>query len=107
MGRRTPAAYLGVRPAQGRLYGDGETAASGQRRRQIVLVSHELWQTAFGGQPLIGRTIEVNGRMRQVVGIMAPGADVVDNRTRSGCRSHFAPTIGRTTAATISMSSAG
>ena len=73
---------LGVQAAQGRLYGDGETAASGATPPPIVLVSHELWRTAFGGRPLVGRTIEVNGRMRQVLGIMEPNADVLDNRVQ-------------------------
>ena len=98
---------LGVQAAQGRLYGDGETAASGATPPPIVLVSHELWQSAFGGQPLIGRMIEVNGRMREVLGIMAPGTDVLDNRTalwlplalRAGDRqnngSHYLNVVGR------------
>ena len=73
---------LGVQAAQGRLFGDGETAASGSTPPPIALVSHDLWQSAFGGAPLVGRTIEVNGRRRQVLGIMTSGADVLDNRTQ-------------------------
>ena len=98
---------LGVQAAQGRLYGDGETAASGATPPPIVLVSHDLWRTAFGGRPLVGRTIEVNGRMREVLGIMAPNADVLDNRAqiwlplalratdRQNNGSHYLNVIGR------------
>ena len=98
---------LGVQPAHGRLYGDGETAASGATPPPIVLISHDLWQTAFGAEPLIGRMIEVNGRMRQVLGIMAPNADVLDNRAqiwlplalrandRLNNGSHYLSVIGR------------
>ena len=81
---------LGIEPAHGRLFARGETDVSGPwfpgnpRNMQpppIVILSHELWQTAFGGRPIVGGTVEVDGRRREVVGIMPPGADVMDNRT--------------------------
>src|SRR5687768_7940913 len=49
---------LGVQPAYGRLFGKGETdvtgpsTAPGQAPR-IVILSHELWQNAFGGRPMV------------------------------------------------------
>lgn len=82
---------LGIQPAMGRLFQKGEADVSGPPPApgsppllpaNIVILSHELWQTAFGGRPdLIGQTIEVNGISREVIGIMPPGADVMDNRT--------------------------
>ena len=75
---------LGVQPAQGRLFGPGETAARppvGIGGPPIAILSHELWQTALGGQPLVGRTVEVDGRPHEVLGIMPPGIDVMDHRT--------------------------
>ena len=81
---------LGVQAAHGRLFAQGETDVSGSPPAPgqppppppaIAILSHELWQTAFGGRPIVGQTVEVNGVRRQVIGIMAPGADVVDNRT--------------------------
>jgi putative ABC transport system permease protein len=39
-----------------------------------------LWQSAYGGQPIIGKMVEVNSRRREVIGIMPPGADVLDIR---------------------------
>ena len=81
---------LGVPPAQGRLFSLGEAdrsgpAAPGQPLPPLPLVailSHELWQATFGGQPLVGQTVEVTGRRPEVIGIMPPGVDVLDNRTR-------------------------
>jgi predicted permease len=77
---------LGLPAAHGRLFAPGETygisnAPPGYGFPPIVILSHELWQTAFGGQPIVGQTIEVGGRPRQVLGIMPPGADVMDNQT--------------------------
>jgi predicted permease len=81
---------LGVRAAHGRLFARGETDVSGPwfpgspknaQPPPIVILSHELWQTAFGGRPMVGETLDVNGQRREVVGVMPPGADIMDNRT--------------------------
>jgi predicted permease len=73
---------LGVQPAQGRLFSEEETARwIGTLSPPIAILSHELWQTAFGGKALVGRTVEVEGRPHEILGIMPPGADVMDNRT--------------------------
>ena len=83
-------AALGVPAAQGRLFAKGEAEVSGPapapgqpapQTQPIVVLSHELWQTAFGGRPIVGETIEINGRRREVIGILPPGTDVMDNRT--------------------------
>ena len=73
---------LGVQAAEGRLFGKGETDVSGGPPPALVILSHELWQTAFGGRPMVGETIEVSGRRGEVLGIMPPGADVMDNQTQ-------------------------
>jgi putative ABC transport system permease protein len=73
---------LGVQPAQGRLFSEEETARwTGTLAPPIAMLSHELWQTAFGGRPLVGQTVEVEGRPHEIVGIMPPGTDVMDHRT--------------------------
>jgi putative ABC transport system permease protein len=83
-------AALGVPAAQGRVFAKGEAEVSGPPpapgqpappTQPIVILSHELWQTAFGGQPMVGTTIELNGRSREVIGIMPPGTDLLDTRT--------------------------
>jgi putative ABC transport system permease protein len=77
---------LGVRAAEGRVFAAGETEVSGPwypgsepPPAAVAILSYELWQAAFGGRPIVGQTIEVDGRRREVIGIMTPGADVMDN----------------------------
>ena len=74
---------LGLQPAQGRLFGRGETDRTDPEAPlpRVAILSHELWQTGFGGRTIVGQTVEVNGVRREVIGIMPPGADVMDNRT--------------------------
>ena len=78
-------ATLGVQPAQGRLFAPGETDAMSSRPGlggpPVAILSHELWQSAFGGQPIVGQTVQVDGRPHDIIGIMPPGFDVMDNRT--------------------------
>jgi putative ABC transport system permease protein len=81
---------LGVPPATGRLFRKREADLAGPPPQPgsppvplppFVILSHELWQAAFGGQNIVGQTVEVNGLPREVIGIMPPGTDVMDNRT--------------------------
>ena len=75
-------AALGIRPAQGRFFSDEETSRwTGTLAPPLAILSHELWQSAFGGRPLVGKTVDVEGRPHEVVGIMPPGADLMDHRT--------------------------
>ncbi len=75
---------LGVQPVYGRFFGPGETDAMAARPGlggpPIAILSHELWQTAFGGQPVVGRTVHVDGRPHDIIGIMPPGVDLMDSR---------------------------
>jgi predicted permease len=78
-------ATLGVQPAQGRLFAPGETdalsSAPGLGGPPVAILSHELWQSAFGGQPIVGQSVLVDGRPHDIIGIMPPGFDVMGNRT--------------------------
>ncbi|HWM85520.1 MAG TPA: ABC transporter permease [Kofleriaceae bacterium] len=68
---------LGVAPAQGR-YFTPEEARRGQDRRVVVL-GHELWQRAFGGDPdIVGRAVTLDGLAFSVIGVMPPGFDFPD-----------------------------
>ncbi len=74
---------LGIQPEQGRFFSDEETARwTGTLPPPIAIVSHGLWQTAFGGRPLIGHKVEIEGQLHEIVGIMPPRADVMDNHTQ-------------------------
>jgi predicted permease len=74
---------LSIQPEQGRFFSDEETARwTGTLAPPIAILSHELWRTAFGGRPLVGQKVEIEGRPHEIVGIMPPGADVMDNHTQ-------------------------
>ena len=106
---------LGIQPFAGRFFAKGETDVVPPPNPTgpvppppICILSYELWQSAFGGQAgIIGQMVEVNGLRREVLGIMPPGADVMDNRTeiwmpialnpanRQQRGSHFLYLVGR------------
>lgn len=69
---------LGLRAAYGRLMDAHELQANGP---PVVLLSYHFWQAAFGGQDIVGQTIDVDGVRREVIGILELGADVMDYRT--------------------------
>jgi putative ABC transport system permease protein len=75
---------LGVQPAHGRFFAPGETDAMADRPGlggpPLAILSHELWQSAFGGQPIVGTVVQVDGRPHDVIGIMPPDVDLVDSR---------------------------
>jgi len=61
---------LGSSPVIGRTF----TADEEGRREAVVVLSHRLWQRRFGGSATaIGRTLDVDGRPLQIVGIMPEG----------------------------------
>ncbi len=72
-----------MQPLQGRLFSAEESSQwTGTLPPALAILSYELWQDAFGGQPLVGQTVQLEGRPHEVVGIMPPGSDVMDNRTK-------------------------
>jgi predicted permease len=106
---------LGVQPLAGRVFSKGETDVVPPPNPTgpvplpaICVLSYELWQSAFGGQHnIVGQMVEINGLRREVIGIMPPGTDVMDNRTeiwmplglnpnnRQQRGSHFLYLVGR------------
>jgi predicted permease len=72
-GQRVSATFfptLGILPARGRNFTADEDTPNGPA---VCIISHELWQTRFGGRAsMVGDTITLNGQPWQVVGIMPP-----------------------------------
>ena len=72
-GLRITASFLptlGVTPARGRNVTPEEDQPNGPA---VCLISHELWQTRFGGRDnLVGQAITLNGGSWTVVGITPP-----------------------------------
>jgi predicted permease len=61
---------LGVRPALGRGFQDGDDAPGAE---PLVLLGHTLWRDRYGSSPaVVGTTIRVDGVQRLVIGVMPP-----------------------------------
>lgn len=62
---------LDVRAARGRLFTDEEDVPGGA---SVVLISHELWHSRYGGDPqILGRTIHLNASPYTVIGVVEAG----------------------------------
>ena len=96
---------LAVPPDRGRWFSRDETQANGPA---LVLLSHDLWRSAFGSrEDIIGRTVEIDGVMCEIIGVMPAGFDLMDHRVdvwlplqippsyRQFRESHFLRVLGR------------
>ena len=96
---------LGVPPERGRWFRREETRDGGP---SLVMLSHDVWQSGFGArEDIVGRAIEVDGVMREVIGIMPAGFDLMDRQVklwlplqldpalRQYRASHFLSVVGR------------
>jgi putative ABC transport system permease protein len=62
---------LGVRPVVGRVFSPEEDRPGAAR---VVLISHRLWKSAFGGDiRVVGTQIHLNGETYSVVGVLPRG----------------------------------
>ena len=60
---------LAVRPFLGRVFDTGDDKPG---QDKLVILSHSLWQQQFASDPsIIGRSIEIDGASRQVLGVMS------------------------------------
>jgi hypothetical protein len=63
---------LGVAPEVGRFFTAGEDAVP--FRNPVVVLGHDLWRRHFGGdRGIVGRSLDLNGRSYQVVGVAPAG----------------------------------
>ena len=70
-------ATLGVAPQLGRTFLPAEDQVG---RENVVVISHGLWQRAFGGNPsIINQTVTLDGNSQTVIGVMPAGFYFVNN----------------------------
>lgn len=62
---------LGVAPHLGGFYGPDQDRIGGHA---VVVLGHELWRSAFAGDPeMVGRTVTLGGHPFTIVGVAPPG----------------------------------
>ena len=62
---------VGIRPALGRTFTAADDAPGSA---ETVMVSHDYWRRALGGNAAaIGQSIEIDGRPREVIGVLPEG----------------------------------
>jgi predicted permease len=80
---------LGVGVQLGRAFRPGEDEAG---RDNVVILSHELWQDRFGGDPgVLDRVVTLGGVARRVVGVAPRGFAFPDSTTRFWIPLHLDP----------------
>jgi putative ABC transport system permease protein len=61
---------IGVSPSMGR---DFTAADDKPGAEKVTILSHEIWQRDFGGDPkIIGQNVRINGRATTIIGVMPP-----------------------------------
>jgi putative ABC transport system permease protein len=61
---------LGVQPVQGRIW----TSEEAEQQQPLVLISHDFWQTRYGGSnDAVGATIVLGGRPFRIIGVLPAG----------------------------------
>jgi predicted permease len=65
-----------VAPLYGRWFELAETRPNGA---PVAMLSYDVWRSAFGGDPgIVGRTVEITGVPRTIVGVMPSHFDLMD-----------------------------
>ena len=80
---------LGVHPEVGRTFHPGEDQPG---KDGVVILSYSLWQRRFGSDPnIVGRTIELEGQSREIVGAMPPNFTYPSPKTELWIPLHLDP----------------
>jgi putative ABC transport system permease protein len=67
-------AVLDIQMAAGRYFTTGEAIQTDSLLSGVVVISHEAWERRYAKDPgVLGRLVEVNGRNREVIGILPEG----------------------------------
>jgi predicted permease len=66
---------LGVPAAHGRTIGEGDADPAAPR---VVVLSWGLWQDAFGGSEVVGKTLPLNSTRYEIIGVMPRGFSFPD-----------------------------
>ncbi|WP_221032673.1 ABC transporter permease [Actomonas aquatica] len=63
---------LGIHPELGRLFSTADAIDDGA---PVIIITHQMWQQRFGGDPaIIGRSVRIGGRPITVIGVL-PATD--------------------------------
>ena len=72
-----------LRPELGVFFGSGIPT---RRRQRLPILSHEIWQTQFGGEAdIVGKPIRLNGETYVVVGVAPAGLNFAGGGWMPGC----------------------
>jgi putative ABC transport system permease protein len=72
---------LGVRPELGRGFAFDEE----KQGTRVILISHALWQTQFGGdRSIVGRAVQLSGDLYTIVGVMPSSFRFPVNKPENG-----------------------
>ena len=64
---------FGMQPMLGRAFTEDEARPG---RNGVIVVSHALWQSRYGGRPdVLGRTLRLDGEVVEIIGVMPPEFD--------------------------------
>jgi predicted permease len=68
---------LSVQPTAGRIF---STVEDKPGAAPVVLLSHSLWATRFESRPVLGESVDLDGKPYSVVGVMPPGFHVLSDQ---------------------------
>jgi predicted permease len=68
---------LGIRPVRGRAFTEDDNRPG---HDQAILLSWAFWQSQFGGEDVIGRTLEIDDKPRTIAGILPEDLNILGHK---------------------------